>query len=157
MKEKESTKKIKKTSESGKWLGPFLLLLLLAIIGFFVFLHFSPPDKKNIEMMKKDGDKIGIYDLTEKEVDKIDWSKGAEFARSGENNKQYRLYGEGKSFFKRLIGKPTIYQIYSTLDPHEIRGKDIEFDGFANKKNVKILATKDFTKHDFFGEESFSI
>ncbi|CAG8611053.1 4113_t:CDS:2, partial [Ambispora gerdemannii] len=109
-----------------------------------------------IEYPQEDGDKIGIYDLTEKEVDKIDWSKGAEFARSGENNKQYRLYGEGKSFFKRLIGKPTIYQIYSTLDPHEIRGKDIEFDGFVNKKNVKIFATKDFTKHDFFGEESFS-
>ncbi|MEG7978522.1 MAG: hypothetical protein NY202_00970 [Mollicutes bacterium UO1] len=72
MKEKEPAKKSKKSSELGRRLVPFFILILLTIIGFFVFLHFSAPDKKSFEIRKKDESKIEIYKLTEEEVDKID-------------------------------------------------------------------------------------
>ena len=72
MKEKELSKRSKKSSESGKWL--FLLIILLAfIVGiFFLFVYFSRPDRENFEITKKSENEIGIYGINENEVNKID-------------------------------------------------------------------------------------
>lgn len=73
MKEKEPPKKNKKSSETGKWLGPVIILLLLVIGGGLLFMNlFSSPDKKQFEMWKKEDGTIVIYNLSEEEIDKID-------------------------------------------------------------------------------------
>ncbi|CAI2162227.1 12453_t:CDS:2 [Funneliformis geosporum] len=73
----------------------------------------------------------------------MDWQRGAEFTNYYSGNRfQYRLYGKGKSFFKRLLGKPTIYYVVSPLEDHEIRNKEIEFEGITKKTGIKIPKTK---------------
>jgi hypothetical protein len=70
MKEKEPAKKVKKSSETGGWLGSLLILILLIMGGFLLFLHFSSPDTKAFRMDEKDG-VIEIDGLTREETDKI--------------------------------------------------------------------------------------
>ena len=156
MKEKEPPKKNKKSSETGKWLGPVIILLLLVIGGVLLFMNFfSSPDKKQFEMWKKDDRTIVIYNLTEEEIDKIDWQRVECAGHPWGEKTQYRLYGEGKNFFKRLIGKPTIYSALASLEPHEVRDKDIEFSGLTSKNKVKKIHTTQplSSRIDLFEEE----
>ena len=160
MKEKEPPKKNKKSSETGKWLGPVIILLLLVIGGGLLFMNiFSSPDKKQFEMWKKEDGTIVIYNLSEEEIDKIDWQKAECASHPWGVKTQYRLYGEGKNFFKRLLGKRTIYTALSSIEPHEARDKDIEFSGLTNKnKAKKIHTTQPLSRVDMFEEEkSFSV
>ena len=71
MKDKEPLKKTKTSSETGNWLGPLLLLILLIIGAFLLFLHFSGPDTKAFTMREKDDNAIEVYGLSQEEVDKI--------------------------------------------------------------------------------------
>jgi cell division protease FtsH len=158
MREKMPAKKEKKSSEGGRWLNQFLIFLAIFAAILLALSHFSLPDTKPFEIRKKENDIIEIYGLTPEEVEKIDWQK-AEFADNFYgNNKQYRLYGEGKNFFKRLFNKRTIYHVTTELNPHEIREKELVFNGFTNKNKVKIHTTQSLTKQSLFEEEkSFSI
>ncbi|MCE8167832.1 MAG: AAA family ATPase [Candidatus Moeniiplasma glomeromycotorum] len=111
-------------------------------------------------MRKKDDNTIQIDGLTEEEVRKIDWQKGADFVHwySGKRF-QYRLLGEGKSFFKRLVGKQTIYHTITPLESHEVKKKKIEFEGFTNKNDIVIPKTT-FNindKYDMFAEKKIGI
>jgi ATP-dependent Zn protease len=69
------------------------------------------------------------------------------------------LYGKGKSFFKRLIGKPTVYDAVCPLAPDEVRGKKIDFVGFTNDKEIKIPKTNFVLKddHNMFAEKGWGI
>jgi len=158
MAEKEQIKKSKNSSLAGKWLGPLLILLILFVTVFFLFLHFSPSDKETFQMRKKSDNEIEIYGLSEEEVSKINWQKGADYTNyhTGKN-KQYRLYGEGKNFFKRLIGKPTVYDAVCPLNHDEVRDKKIDFVSFSNKKEVKIPKTNFFLRYSMFEEKGWGI
>jgi len=72
MNERESLKKNKKSSETGNWLGPLLIFILLIITGIFLYFQFSPPSIKSFLVQKKGEDAIEVSGLEQKEIDKID-------------------------------------------------------------------------------------
>jgi|ERR1043165_4106584 hypothetical protein len=101
MKEEEQKTKNKVSFSQGKRVKArmIIIFLLLFIVAASLIWRFSSPDTKNFTLRKKENDKVIIYNLEDEEIDKIDWKKGAEFSDYGYRDFQYRLYGEGKSFF----------------------------------------------------------
>ncbi|CAG8455101.1 15933_t:CDS:10 [Cetraspora pellucida] len=109
-------------------------------------LRFSKPDQQTFELHKKEDGTLEIAGLTQAE---------AEYAAHPWGKKgHYRLYGEAKNFFKRLVGKPTIYNALCELEPHEVRDKDIDFVGFTNSKKFKIATVESHSKFNLFKEET---
>ncbi|CAG8792966.1 10561_t:CDS:2, partial [Racocetra persica] len=90
--------------------------------------HFSKPDQQTFELHKKEDGTLEIAGLTQ---------------------------AEAKNFFKRLVGKPTIYNVLCKLEPYEVRDKDIDFVGFTNSKKFKIATVEShiafFIFDTFFG------
>ncbi|WNE40835.1 MAG: ATP-dependent zinc metalloprotease FtsH [Mycoplasmataceae bacterium] len=157
MRERASLKKDKKVSTLESWLSLILFLGVFIAAIFFLFAQFSSPDNVSFEIRKKNDNKVIIYGLERNQIDKIDWSQGANYTEYGLNKKQYRLFGKGKSFFKNLVGKPTYYQAITELEEHEIRNKVIEFEGFENVKDITIPKTQRKIRYDAFEEKGWEI
>ncbi|MDR1670866.1 MAG: AAA family ATPase [Spiroplasmataceae bacterium] len=157
MKEKESLRKNRRVPFLEKALNLFFIFAFFALVIIFIFAQFSSPDKVTFSIRKEGDKKIVIYGLEEDEIDSIDWSKGAEYTEYGLKKKQYRLLGKGKNFFKRLVGKPTHYDVITNLEEYEIRDKEIIFEKFSEKKNLTIPKTKHKIKYDAFDEREWGV
>lgn len=55
---------------------------------------------------------------------------------------QYRFQEKEANLFERLLRKPKIYNVVSELKEHEIRNKEIEFEGHSDIKNIVIPNTE---------------
>jgi cell division protease FtsH len=159
MREKSLLKKDKKVSTPGRWLNLIFIFVSLAGIIIFLFAQFSSPDKVRFQLRKDNDDnkKVIVYGLEENEIDKIDWSQGAIYTEYGWKTKQYRLSGEAKNTLKRFFGKPAHYDFITELEEHEIRNKEIKFEGFPEKKNITIPKTKHKIRHDAFEEREWGL
>ncbi|KLL05318.1 MAG: ATP-dependent zinc metalloprotease FtsH [Mycoplasmataceae bacterium RV_VA103A] len=117
---------------------------------FLLIEGFSDPDQKTFELRKKESGNLEIEGLSQDEVAKINWQK-AEYAANPWGKKgHYRLYGEAKNFFNRLVGKQAIYDALCKLEPYEVRDKDIDFAGFTSPKKIKIASIESLSKFNLF-------
>ena len=142
MNKKERKKRERKTIFTRKMISrKTILLILIIIIGIVILLFqfFSRNPKKDFTLEEKNG-KIVVHGLEKEEIDKIDWENGMKSTLYWHKEIPYQIcFQEEKNIFWKIWKKPTNYHAPSKLSGNELKGKDLEFEGFPEIKNKKIV------------------